>query len=140
MVHTDTGERKKFKPRGRPFAKGNKNGKLENGVLVDNGHLGSNEREFIDNMKQKNNAEHIKKEVMEPKEEEKIEEAKNNVIEEIDFQNGQNKLTIRFSEVFNRRFRVQVFLNGDMEIRPVTYQGSSSGHAFWKLLKGALKK
>jgi len=49
-------------------------------------------------------------------------------------------LSIRFSAVNNRRYRIQVFLNDETEVRPVTYQGSSSGYAFWKLLKGALKK
>jgi hypothetical protein len=60
-------------------------------------------------------------------------------IDAIEFLNGKNKLTIRFSKRHNRMFRIQVFLNNTHEVRPVTYTGSSTGYAFWNLLKGALK-
>lgn len=62
------------------------------------------------------------------------------LIESLDFINGPNKLSIRFSKKHNRMFRIQVFLNDDNEIRPVTYSGATTGMAFWKLLKGVLKQ
>jgi hypothetical protein len=62
------------------------------------------------------------------------------MIESIDFKNGENTLSIRFSKRHNRMFRIQVFLNNENQIRPVTYTGASTGYAFWNLLKGALKK
>ena len=62
------------------------------------------------------------------------------LIESLDFMNGTNKLSIRFSKKHNRMFRIQVFLNDTNEIRPVTYSGASTGGTFWKLLKGILKK
>jgi hypothetical protein len=37
-------------------------------------------------------------------------------------------------------FRIQVFLNDQVEIRNVTYTGAKTGYGFWNLLKGALKK
>lgn len=61
-------------------------------------------------------------------------------IESLDFKNGENTLSIRFSKRHNRMFRIQVFLNNENEIRPVTYTGAHTGYAFWNLLKGALKK
>lgn len=62
------------------------------------------------------------------------------IIEKIEFKNGENILSIRFSKKNNRMFRIQVFLNDEFEIRPVTYSGSSTGISFWNLLKGSLKK
>ena len=62
------------------------------------------------------------------------------LIETLDFKNGENSLSIRFSKKHNRMFRIQVFLNGVSEIRPVTYTGASTGYGLWNLLKGSLKK
>ncbi len=61
------------------------------------------------------------------------------LVEQLEFHNGKNILSIRYSERTNRMFRIQVFLNNEIEIRPMTYVGSSSGNAFWNLLKGAMK-
>jgi vacuolar-type H+-ATPase subunit I/STV1 len=60
-------------------------------------------------------------------------------IENLDFFSGKNKLSIRFSKRHNRMYRIQVFLNDTIQIMPVTYNGVSTGLAFWNLLKGALK-
>lgn len=62
------------------------------------------------------------------------------LIDSLVFKNGENNLTIRFSKKHNRMFRIQIFLNDESEIRPVTYTGASTGYSFWNLLKGALKK
>lgn len=61
-------------------------------------------------------------------------------LDQIDFfDEKNNKLTIKFS-CNSRKYRVQVFLNDVLEIRPVTYTGTNTGYAFWNLLKGALIK
>ena len=62
------------------------------------------------------------------------------LIESMDFKNGENTLQIRFSKKNNRMFRIQIFLNDQDEIRPVTYNGSSTAYSFWNLLKRSLKK
>ena len=62
------------------------------------------------------------------------------LIESMDFTDGKNKLCIRFSKRNNRMFRIQIFLNDENEIRPVTYNGSSTAFGFWNLLKKSLKK
>lgn len=61
-------------------------------------------------------------------------------IEEVDFLKGNDKLTIRFSKKHNRMFRIQIFLNNEIEVRPVTYTGARTGYSFWNLLKGAMQK
>jgi hypothetical protein len=62
------------------------------------------------------------------------------LVDSLDFFNGENKLSIRFSKCQNRMFRIQIFLNDEIEIRPVTYTGARTGESFWELLKGNLKK
>jgi hypothetical protein len=164
MVHKESSEGSKYKPRGRPFPKGNKRGKLENKVLATSGRESGVEggviapalksaivdpandgifhqlpklvKETIDN---------TLKECMETKEEVKEEHTKKEVdeleiVETVEFKNGDNILSLRFSKLHNRSFRIQVFLNNENEIRPVTYTGARTGYAFWNLLKGALKK
>lgn len=154
MVSQKPSEGKKNKPRGRPFQKGYKRGKLENGVLADSGCASSDEGGIIALNRVKFNSVPLKEEggylVMETLDRglkdamsspaEQKEEDENKIIETMDFTNGENTLSIQFSAVNNRRFRIQIFLNGDTEVRPVTYQGSTSGFAFWKLLKGVIKK
>ncbi len=62
------------------------------------------------------------------------------VIENVDFTSGKNKLSIRLTKRNdNRAYRMQVFLNDDFEIRPSTYNGCSTAKTFWSLLKGSLK-
>jgi len=71
---------------------------------------------------------------------EKEQQGKFETIESIDFKNGENTLTIRFSKKINRTFRIQVFLNSNFEVRPVTYAGYFMGISYWNLLKGSMKK
>ena len=63
-----------------------------------------------------------------------------NIVESLDFFRGENKLSIRFTKKHNRMFRIQIFMNDEHEVRPVTYSGSTTGVTFWNLLKGILKK
>lgn len=147
--------------RGRPFKKGNQEFKKRKNTrkdLVDSGLESGNEGGVvsltpeIEQVEDKSilhllpslvmdTLDHNLKEAMEtPAEPKEEKEGDIKTIETMDFKNGENTLSIRFSAVNNRRYRIQVFLNDDTEVRPVTYQGSSSGYSFWKLLKGALKK
>jgi len=62
------------------------------------------------------------------------------LLEEIQFVNGKNILSMQYYEKNNRQRCIKVYLNDEHEIRPVTYNGAGTGHAFWQLLKGAMKK
>ena len=73
-------------------------------------------------------------------EETEIDEKKLELMDSIPFKNGKNTLTIKYSKRNNRQFRIQIFLNDECEIRPVTYTGSQTGNAFWGLIKGVMKK
>ena len=176
MVHREPSEGKKLKPRGRPFPKGNKRGKLENEILDTSGseisveggavtpslnssivdsardgvfhQLNTFVIDTLDNTlkecmetNQVEEIEPMQEEVKEIAKESKKEDLKDlEVIESIDFKNGDSTLSIRFSKRHNRMFRIQVFLNNKEEIRPVTYTGASTGYTFWTLLKGAINK
>lgn len=135
MVHTKPNEREKIKPRGRPFAPGNKKGKPSGNVL-------GTERHSIGDKGGVLKTPEIKEEVKknEPEKQAETIDKSLTLIESIVFKNGENTITIRLSKKHNRMFRVQAFLNDAIEIRPVTYTGSSPAFAFWNLLKGALKK
>ena len=156
----------KLKPRGKPFPKDNVRGKPKSKALVPSGRESSVEGGVVAPEPQSsiveplieestvlnllptlvmNTTDQILKENMETPIEPEIkpvaEEVKDlELIESLDFINGPNKLSIRFSKKHNRMFRIQVFLNDDNEIRPVTYSGATTGMAFWKLLKGVLKQ
>lgn len=169
MVHRDNSEGKKNKPRGRPFTKGHKRGKPQDDVLATSRHESGHEGGIVvpnpqsvvlEKKKDEQTSENVLSQlpslVMEtidqnikdsmntPQEEEVTpvkEESKDlELIDSLEFKNGENTLTIRFSKKHNRMFRIQVFLNDKSEIRPVTYTGASTGYAFWNLLKGALNK
>ncbi len=171
MVHRKPDERERSSPRGRPFAKGNKEAvkkrKPSNKVLDDSGRESSVEggvvaphpliittHRLTDEIKQAKqvdqNITNITPEILNESVEcveEKIEpvQAKEDLkdlelIDSLEFKNGPNTLSIRFSKKHNRMFRIQVFLNEDNEIRPVTYAGARTGYTFWQLLKAALKK
>lgn len=155
----------KLKPRGKPFPKDNVRGKPKGKALVPPGCESSVEGGVVAPVPQSliveplkeestvlnqlpalvmNTTDIILKETMETPVEQEVkpvaEEVKDlELIESLDFINGPNKLSIRFSKKHNRMFRIQVFLNDDNEIRPVTYSGATTGMAFWKLLKGVLK-
>lgn len=62
------------------------------------------------------------------------------LLESIEFEFGKNKLSLQFLAKNNRQRCIKVYLNDTHEIRPVTYNGTGTGHAFWQLLKGALIK
>jgi hypothetical protein len=67
-----------------------------------------------------------------------LEIGENEIVESLEFQNGKNKLEIRLSKKDNRNYRIQFFLNNDMELRPNTYNGSAGATTFWHLLKRVL--
>ena len=162
MVHETISTGYKGKPRGKPFEKGNKRGKLtsevssftrlessyERGVVAPslNSSIVEPDNSGINFQLPKRAMETLDttiKEFMETPQEvkEDFEEKKPlEIVDSMEFKNGENTLTIRFSRKDNRMYRIQVFLNDDTEIRPVTYSGASTGNSFWKLLKGALKK
>lgn len=177
MVHKDIIERRKdkLKPRGKPFPKGNKRGKIEGENLANRGRKISVEGELITPFSQTepieesenpsvlhkmhtivmNTTDKILKENMTTAEEiatigvditlnkvknETVEKVKDlELIESLDFINGLNKVSIRFSKKQNRMYRIQIFMNDEYEVRPVTYSGASTGKIFWNLLKGVLK-
>lgn len=162
MVHREPSKREKSKIRGRPFPKGNKRGKLENSVLDASGHKSSAERGTLDlptksNVVEKeslldihskeSNIINIKPTLSDAVNNPTTEETKPvpdsqalELIEEIEFKNGENTLKITFKKKHNRMFRVQVFLNDTLEMRPATYSGATTAFAFWNLMKGSLKK
>ena len=159
MVHEEDSRRKKLKPRGRPFPKNNKQGKPKLDLLDTSGHEISHERGVIAPIAQldfleplnanegvfsklpdlvMDTMDKILKENMQPEKKEDLKELE--LIETIEFKEGENKLEIRFSKRHNRMYRIQIFLNDEIEIRPVTYTGTSTGKSYWNLLKNSLKK
>lgn len=127
MVHADNSETKKYKPTGRKNAPRDKSGKFDRKIL-DNARTETiNPREIMTDSVDKIVIDQV------------LEKSGLDLIESIQFKNGENTLTINFSKKHNRMFRIQVFLNDKYEVRPVTYTGSSTGYAFWNFLKGALK-
>jgi hypothetical protein len=133
----------KNKPRGKPFqrkAKTNTNDEdMDVGGRVSSNEGGIIEEEGILNLPT----------LIQDKINESVQESIKNpipgqkeldLIETLNFKNGENTLSIRFSKKHNRMFRIQIFLNDKTEIRPVTYTGASTGYGFWNLLKGSLKK
>lgn len=79
-------------------------------------------------------------ETVDTKETETKETENPNIVDRIDFTNGNNKLSITFSKCHNRMFRIQIFLNDITELRPVTYTGATTGYAFWNMIKNILIK
>ena len=152
----------KSKPIGKPFPKGHKKGshaikqELASGLDASNkGGVIASPPQSLDsepvNVEKSvlhelprliiETIEHNLKEPMNIPQETKEETPKDlELIECIDFINGSNKLSLRFSKKPNRMYRIQVMLNDEHEVRPVTYSGTSTGTTFWNLLKGVLKK
>lgn len=128
MVYSNDSERQKNKPRGRPFPRGNKRGKLENEILDNLRHDTNDKGEFIEN------------DIKTSEDFEKgFNEISNTIIDFIEFENGKDKISVKFIKKGNNSFRIQIFLNEKYEIRPTTYNGSSTAFAYWNLLKGILK-
>lgn len=170
MVHSEPSERKKYKPRGRPFGKGNHKGKPSNDVLDASGRESSVERHIVAPEPKESivgQANGVVMDNLEVKDGrlERIDESKpvnyeqptvpkdgfqesapltaspeNEIVESITFADGPNTLKIVLSKRHNRMYRLQVFLNGDTEIRPSTYTGASMAYNYWNLLKNSLKK
>lgn len=159
MAHREHSEKRKAKPRGRPFPKNNRRGKPKIDVLATSGHETCDERGSIapahqsDIVEPKNTDKSILYElprlivnVMDKTLKENMETPKEEepkaleLVEKLEFTDGLNKIEIRFSKRHNRMFRIQIFLNGETEIRPVTYTGASTGHSYWNLLKKCLNK
>jgi len=61
-------------------------------------------------------------------------------VEAIEFTNGKNTLKILLSRRHNRMYRVQIFLNDSVEIRPTTYTGFAPASTFWGFLKEITKQ
>ena len=69
--------------------------------------------------------------------EEKKEES--SIVDMLDFTTGKNTLSIKLVKKPNRMYRVQIYLNENIEIRNATYTGASQAFAFWNLLKNTVK-
>lgn len=159
------GEPKKSKPRGRPFSKGyvphNKR-KSNPTLLDDSGHEICDKGRVIEpsstlaTVEPLNGAEGLEvyltpeqvdtlNQTQEAKMEAPIEkedaekDATLTLIESVDFMRGNNKISLRLSKRHNRLFRLQIFLNDTMEIRPVTYNGASTAYSYWNVLKEIMK-
>ncbi|VVB80753.1 Uncharacterised protein [uncultured archaeon] len=61
------------------------------------------------------------------------------VVESIDFMRDKNKLSIKLIKKQNRVFKVQIFLNEELEIRNANYAGMNTATNFWSMLKACLK-
>lgn len=156
----------KIKPRGKPFPKGHKKGSHDIKDEFASRPSTSNEGRIVEPTPQKLNVEPMEQEksvlhelprlivetiehnlkepmnnAQELKTEEKPEVNKDlELVESLDFMNGANKLSIRFSKKHNRMYRIQIFLNDELEVRNVTYSGVSTGKTVWDLMKGVMKK
>lgn len=157
MVHKSDSKGFKYKPRGRPFTKGNVKGKPRSEIVGPSGRESSVSGGAIAPAIDLSKKEPLKQEIkdmkattLETKEGESIdlEETTSNTqehdndenIDTIEFHQGQNVLKFVLRKKDNRMYRMQIFLNEDQEIRPVTYNGRNTAMAFWNLLKGSLKK
>ena len=174
MEHEGNSEKRKNKPRGRPFAKGANGRKPKDSVLAPTGHETSdggtnivlppnfgkvdvsNTELFLlpVSLTQQVNDElystlanindNLRKENMEiinsMTPEFKIKEEEVLELEDfLEFKRGDDVLSIKFSKKSNRKYVIQIFLNGNMEIRPAIYTGSITGKSFWNMLKSTLR-
>lgn len=158
MVHSKPSERKESKPRGRPFSKGNKRGRPKNSVLDVQGHAIGNDGEVVAKEAKLLSLEALKAQVeaqaltegspqpvnVEDSREKRIVQQNNQdsesvPVESIEFKHGKDTLKITLYKKHNRMYRVQIFLNEETEIRPVTYTGASMAFGYWNLLKCSLK-
>ena len=162
MVHNDINEGKKPRSKGRPFAKGNIKGKPRDEILASTGHQSSLGGEVIASNPKSSILEPVKESLEGKKELEKaisrdcpetppttlpaieaIAESKALPepvpVDSIEFKQDENILKIVLSRKHNRMYRVQIFLNDSIEIRPTTYTGSAPAMGFWNLLKNSLK-
>jgi len=145
MVPEKNSERKKLKPRGRPFPKGNINGKPRERVLDSPGRKSGIRRGVIAPTQQNGDTSQLNKEkkpmneAIEKDLKDEIQADELKFVDQMEFSNGENKLKILLRQKKNRVYRMQIFLNNTQEIRPLTYNGSATAMTFWELLKGSLK-
>lgn len=149
MPNKDIIERRaeKAKVRGRPFQKGNKNGNPPSDILDNKRHSTSATGGVVEKQELEQEAGvlgqlcDLVKDTTDTIIQDTIESKKElELLESIDFKNGKNTLSLRFSRRFNRMYRVQIFLNNTLEIRPATFSGSATGVSFWNLLKETFNK
>lgn len=50
-----------------------------------------------------------------------------------------NTIKLKFLKTQGRLYKLQIMLNDSIEIKPVTYSGSSIGFGYWNLIKGLMK-
>lgn len=144
MVHTKVSGGSQDRVIGRPFQKGNYKGKPRNEILDSKRPaIGNKQADIAPDEKQASKTP-LKEEKMEPQNlpvvKKEVEAEENILVEAIEFKNGDNALRITLMRKTNRVYRIQVFLNDGLEIRPSTYTGSSGAMNVWKLLKSYLKK
>lgn len=159
MLFKRVSKRTKAKPRGRPFSKNNNRGKSNDSLLDVEGRTGRIERETLmkkecESMKENNTVQDVaaftpeisvvdtskaEQKPIESITQEPVEVVE--VIDSLDFKDEKgNTLKIIYRATPARRYRLQIFLNDTQEIRPVTYNGTSTSMSFWNMLKGNLKK
>lgn len=175
MVHSDDSKRPKYKPRGRPFPKGNHKGKTGDSVLDASGResgvggdivaplpnksiVGQKNGIVAENLEIKegrlmrtdeNKPVHYEQSPI-PSDEEKTKEetpetrvvgvGASETVDSLTFSNGNDTLKIVLIKKHNRMFRLQMFLNENIEIRNNTFNGASQAYNYWDLLKNSLNK
>lgn len=66
--------------------------------------------------------------------------AASETVDSLTFSNGNDTLKIVLIKKHNRMFRLQMFLNENIEIRNNTFNGASQAYNYWDLLKNSLNK
>ncbi len=133
------------KVRGRPFQKGNKNGKMECHVLDSNGKRNGVKGGVVDPhlLKPQEGTLKLEIEVL-PTQKEEMKESENEkhqeVIDFLEFVNGNNTIKIQFSKKSSRNFRLKILINDEIEVKPVSYITKQSAYDSWEMLKRVLKK
>lgn len=142
MAYKTDSERKKSKPRGRPFTKGNKRGRIESSLLVNEGSAGIDSGPSLVNIPDdiKPNLDHSSSvKEQDSVRSDKVDSSSYIVEDEIKFQKGENSLSIRLIKTNSRQFHMQVLLNDAVEIKPAKYSGPGIAYGFWNLLKQGVK-
>lgn len=144
------------KARGRPFVKGNVKGKPPEELMIED----TQEKEEAicaveDEFTKETSFEKITHSIppSQPKKRQKKESKQtelkkednevnlnSELVESLDFFDGENKLSIRLLKTPNRLYKINVILNDKLEIRPTTYPGAVAGVSYWNLLKGFVGK
>lgn len=134
------------KVRGRPFQKGNKQGKMECHILDNEGNRKENIGGVKDphTLKKSHGQNKVEIEVLASGREEEMKKYEHeNGEEEIDFLEfgcGQNTMKIKFTKKHSRNFKITVVLNDEIEVRPTSFITKQSANNSWDMLKRVLKK